>query len=1317
MSTGKSRGEVVTFYSFKGGVGRTMALANVAWILASNGYRVLTIDWDLESPGLHRYFAPFLADRDLRHSPGVIDAVNAFVRAAREANHGGAVLSQDQIRRLASVKDLAISLERYEFPHGGSVDFIPAGQQLPEYSRMVSNFDWEYFYADLPGEAFLNALADDMRDSYDFALIDSRTGLSDNAGICTVTLPDVVVNCFTFNNQSIEGAAATARDILKYQHRIKIYPVPTRVEDGEAAKLDRRRNLAQSRFNEYVIALGHTDPIAYWGAVEIPYKVFYAYEETLAVFGERAHQENTLLAAYERLTSELAGRQCSFPLMPEVKRRGWLAEFEQRGAEPGIVQIVYTPRHRIWADWIAYELRSLGQRIELHDVTSGDGVMGAPAGGDNVRIERAVVLLSQEATQTQSMVAWWQQAISRDAPAAGRFLIPVRIDGHRLSAPFDIRESVDMFNVSAHHARDALLTRLDLQDTLVLPGGTRVSGPSPRFPYEPARVFQAPARNLGFIGRDSTLNELRERLNATTAQSGPVVLQGIGGVGKTQIAMEYVHRFAADYDVVWWVSAEQQSVIVTGLANLAQELGLPNIRAEEQVRAVLEALRRGEPSPRWLIVFDNNDDPERLRAYIPAGGGDVIVTTPGEGWSRQAWTLDVNVFDRPESIDLLVRRVPTLAHEEADAIAAKLGDLPLAVEQAATWLSTTAMSASNYLELLDEELPRILSDTPPPGYPHPAAETWRISQRRLRESTPAAAHLVELFAFLAPEPISTELLHSSAMVDALVKHDAQLGDRLFRSSLVREVARFGLARVDTAINAVRMHRLVQSVIKNDLPQEDQLDRQRQIHVILAKAAPDDAADRESWPKFEALMPHILPSGSLESDDATVLRFLVEAVRYLRYRGDLTGGEELATKAIEEWTQRRGEEDVYVLRMRGEQATILSEMGEHRRAATILDDVVERMTRTLPDGAHNPYTLVALGAAAFAHRGLAEYERARDLDRANHVRWQAIQGEEGERTLLAANSLGISLRLVGEFEDALAQAENTYRQFEKTRGARHLWTLLAGLNVGGGYIQVGDLSKALAVLERARSDCRQELGESHNYTLSAEKSLAVALRRLGRLAEARQTIDGARQRFESATTPENQLRLAYELEAACLSSAEGDHAAAVAKARETHEHYAKVLGPNHLNTLAAASDLGVFHLRNGDHTQAVSILQAAAQGMEALPSHKDEGKTYAHPFALMCQINLANAIAASGDDETSLAMGKATHADLLHWFSNLSHPAVIAAAANVAAGLSALGDRSAATALRDETLRRAEQSLGYEHPHTVSVRDWKRINIDIEPLET
>jgi MinD-like ATPase involved in chromosome partitioning or flagellar assembly len=1296
-------GQIITFYSYKGGVGRTMALANIAWILANTGRRVLTVDWDLESPGLHLYFMPFLADRKLRQSPGVIDAILEYGRTVSTRGP----LDETELRRAARIQRYATSLERYEFANGGSIDFVPSGQQVAEYSATVSNFDWSDFWERLDGRAFLSAWAAGMRANYDVTLIDSRTGLSDNAGICTVELPDTVVNCFTFNNQNIDGAAAAARAIRAMRDEVgipvRIFPVPTRVEDGEAAKVDRWRGNAQHRFSALVADLGYADPAKYWGTVEIPYKVFYAYEETLATFGDRPHLENTLLAAYQRLAGELVGEPCDFDGPTDAVRRGWLAEFEQRGPiNPGTLVIGYTPRDRIWAEWVSFQLRTVGQRSSLQDINTGTAVETLS------KADRALLLLSQESVRLPQARAFWDAAKSRDASSFGRFLVPVRLDGFRLPAPFDSREPVDMFNVSGQHARDALLAQLDLRDAVPVGEAGLGSGPRPRFPFEPARVWRAPSRNTAFTGRDAILEELRERLNASTAVTGPAVLQGIGGVGKTQIVMEYVHRFAADYDIVWWISADQPNLVPAALADLANALDLPVAGGvEEQVAAVLEALRLGKPSPRWAVIFDNTEDPEQLRPFVPSGGGDVIVTTRGGEWSRQAWTIDINVFTRAESVELLSRRVAGIDHADADAIADKLGDLPLAVEQAAAWLAATAMSAHSYLDILDEHLPRILDSPPTPDYPHPAAQIWRLSQQRLRESNRAAAHLVELCAFFAPEPIPTSLLSSPGMVDALAREDPSLRDPLLYGSLVREITRYGLARQDSFVQALRMHRLVQNVIRSDLTPEVARERQRQVHAILAAERRGDPDDSASWPAYQRMLPHLEPTGALESDDRDVHQLVIDMVRSLRSRGDLASSRDLAARVLKTWRARYGDDDPSVLRIRSEQANTQRSLGAHQRALDIDNDVSERMARVF--GERHPYTLMARRGMGGDLRGLGRYREARELDEQTLVDLQATMGGDHSETLKGAHNLAVSRRLVGDFTGALATSENVVESRRRIDGPRNYYTIWAGISYGRALRDVGELMRSREILETVVADATGGLGNRHEFTLLAMKSLAATQRRLGLIEEAKGMSEEVRYAFERTVGAGHPYTLAAALESACALSAGGDHAAAETLAEDVLDRYRRSMGPTNPFTLAAANDLAIFRIRDGRHAEARPLMEeTAARFAEELGTE--------HPYTLLCQGNLANTMFAVGEVAAANEIDERNYSRLRTLLSAGS-PAVLAAAANLVASREALGQSDTAAQLRTDALRACLDRLGTDHPYAASLRDGARINADIEPTET
>lgn len=352
-------GRIITFYSYKGGTGRSMALANVAWILASNGKRVLTLDWDMEAPGLHRYFFPFLIDKDLTGSDGIIDFVIKYATAAATPH---SLDTPDQVEErprppedgekwyepYANILRYATSLD-WKFDAEGTLDFIPSGRQGSSYATRVNSFNWKRFYEVLGGGTLLEIAKRKMREEYDYILVDSRTGVSDTSGICTVQMPDTLVICFTLNNQSILGASAVAYDIYDQRTQlahifsdtggsaprrqsgesIEIFPVPTRVENAEKMKLQTRKEYAKEVFSLFPNTVPGEEREAYWGNVPIIYVPYYAYEEILAPFGDNSADRISILAAAEQLTSYLTGGEVSkLPAIRNEERDRILRQYE-----------------------------------------------------------------------------------------------------------------------------------------------------------------------------------------------------------------------------------------------------------------------------------------------------------------------------------------------------------------------------------------------------------------------------------------------------------------------------------------------------------------------------------------------------------------------------------------------------------------------------------------------------------------------------------------------------------------------------------------------------------------------------------------------------------------------------------------------------------------------------------------------------------------------------------------------------------------------------------------------------------------------------
>lgn len=349
QSAGPKVGEVFTFYSYKGGTGRSMLLANVAWLLASAGKKVLLIDWDLEAPGLHRYFRPFLGDDpELKNQEGVIDWLTDYwdayldePEAAVEALVSDFADPRHYVRRLETGSYLA-----------GGIDLLCAGRQDATYAAAVADFDFTTLYRKLRGEKFI-AVAKSILvgpEGYDYVLIDSRTGVSDTSGFCTVSLADTLVVCFTYNNQSVIGASQIARDIKTQAqerrrqqsldplrlasgealpeppHRFRLFAVPCRVDDLDPDRLEQRQRIAWAQFEDLLTDVPKDELSAYWLNVQIHNHGLFAYEEVLAACMNRPAERRSVLGSVIELTSRLTDKRIVDPPSLSDEQRKALRE-------------------------------------------------------------------------------------------------------------------------------------------------------------------------------------------------------------------------------------------------------------------------------------------------------------------------------------------------------------------------------------------------------------------------------------------------------------------------------------------------------------------------------------------------------------------------------------------------------------------------------------------------------------------------------------------------------------------------------------------------------------------------------------------------------------------------------------------------------------------------------------------------------------------------------------------------------------------------------------------------------------------------------
>ncbi|WP_338681167.1 FxSxx-COOH system tetratricopeptide repeat protein [Streptomyces acidiscabies] len=1344
---GGRAGRIVTFYSYKGGTGRTMALANVAWILAANGKRVLAVDWDLEAPGLHRFFHPFLDPATVGATTGVIDLLTEYAWAATDDDGEGR--PDDWHREYARVQRHAVSVD-WAFPEPGTLDLVTAGRQNRDYSAIVATFDWDNFYDRLGGGLFFDALRDDMRANYDYVLIDSRTGLSDIADICTAHLPDVLVDCFTLSDQSIDGAASVARDIgERFRPRnIRILPVPMRIDEGEKEKADAGRMLARAKFDGWPAGLTDDQLTNYWLSVEVPYRPYYAYEETLATFADEAGNPISLLAAFERLTAVVSAQAVTaLPRMDEEQRLGVKRKFVRtRAALPADLHLSYVSEDRMWAEWITALLSRAGFRV-IPRYAGGEG------DGADKPADRTVVVLSPAYQRSARARQVWETATGND-PTGRRQVLAVRVGDIRPAPAFTDWPSVDVVRTNEKTAATALLRALGKPPLTGDLGDDTVGTAAARFPDTQPRFWNVTPRNSSFTGRSALLEKLRDLLgpSGTGGRSAAYALYGLGGVGKTQIALEYVHRFAADYDLVWWISSERSEFVVSALADLAPRLGLRGGEDAAQVaQEVRDHLRQSGPSLRWLLVFDNADEPQEVSHLLPGGSGHVLITSRNQTWLQYGEALEIDPFLREESVEHLLRRAPDLSAEDADRVAAAVGDLPLALEQAGAWLAETATPVDDYLLELDRQAEHVLSLSQPAGYPQPVAATWNVSIERLKERSPAAVRLLQLCAFFAAEPISMKLLYGDEMIRVLAAEDPSLQEKMVLGRVIREIGRFALAKVDRSQQStIQVHRLVQAVIRSQLTQREQLEAQHVVHRILAGARPsgeEPIDDPENQPTFAAIWPHLDASEASICDDPETRQLLIDRVRYLWKRGELTAAITFAESLRALWEEKLAdsrariaefaelppepddaprlpaqsggrpprtltEERLYLtnlriqlLHLRFHIANILRSFGKYVEAEQVGSDVLAQQRSLLaPD---HPHILMTTSGLATDLGSVGRFTEALQMAAQAYLGFKEAFGEDHPRTLSANNNRAVCLRLLGRYNEARDVDQEIYDRRRNDLGAKHPHSLISVSNLGRDLRETGEYDASISLLRGGNAAYAETFGELYPETLRSAKSLAVSLRKAGLIDEARalthQTRENYRLRETPTTTPDV---LDCTLNYAVDLYATGAREEALALTQDIVRQYRVAPGERHPATLAALNNCGIF-LRGAGRVQDARVL------LESNYATLREVLGDAHPYVLACAVNLANTLAELEELHRSEELERLAVTGFQKALG-YKHPDTIVSRANLSVTLRALRRIPEADQLQESAQADLERLLGEGHPHTVSVREGKRIHRDLEP---
>lgn len=612
--------------------------------------------------------------------------------------------------------------------------------------------------------------------------------------------------------------------------------------------------------------------------------------------------------------------------------------------------------------------------------------------------------------------------------------------------------------------------------------------PSPSAPpVIPAFSNLTQPRNTNFVGRADTLLELERHFTDPIAPRPVQAIAGMPGAGKSSVALEYAYSRANLYDIVWWIRAETPATIAADLAHLAVRI-LPAGQQPSDVHAAVRALRRIlQTQHRWLLIFDDAQWPHDVAPCLPWGSkGHVLITSRNAAWKPMASVMPLAELDRAEAVQYLQQRVKTLrSAADADRLATALGDLPLALAQAASYIQQTRISPTDYLTRFETEWAHLLHrGKPSPDYPASAAMAWELSFKQLESVDLAAADLLTVASFLATERIPTQMfLHGAAELPAPLNESASSPQRLTQT--LATLSQFSLA--DASDDSFSVHRLVAMLARDRLSDEA---RAQWAQIALDMAAAGfvfDSHDASTWSTSLDALPHVLQT----------------------------------TEHAREAKISPGK----VANLLDDAGRLLLKQHQFEQARTVLETAYALVKST--QGPRSPKAAgIANNLGRVRHR-LGQYADAMNLYESAMEIDAQLYGPATPQMASVANNFGMTLLEMGKPREARERFEWALNIYETHYGQQHIKVATVANNLGFVLMRLKEIPEAGKCFERALGITETLHGSSHPNLACIEINLGHSLLVQTRKAEAYAHFERALQLDQAIFGP-NHPRLAADL---------------------------------------------------------------------------------------------------------------------------------------------------------------------------------------------